>query len=145
MSMATVAQIEAARRFAPPLLVTEQVDRRGARLRHVNRRAVEYAQRAGMQLEDVYPGALAIVRAMAPPAGSIEAPTFVRAVGLRFIDVYPPAGAGIVVAGETPSQALRTRWRWVWPAAGLLVGAAVAGPVGLVVGGGFGVLAGGAR
>jgi hypothetical protein len=131
--MATAVQIEAARRYAPPLITVGQVDRRGARLRQVNRRAVEYVSRAGLALEDVYPGAAGTIRALAPPMGSPEAPMFVRVTGLTAADVYPPA----TFAGEAP----KARWRWGWATAGFLVGAACVGPVGALVG----AIIGGAR
>lgn len=54
--MITRAQrIAAARRYAPPLIEVRQADRRGARVRQVSKRAVDYANRAGLALEEVYP------------------------------------------------------------------------------------------
>jgi hypothetical protein len=127
--VATAAQLEAARRYAPPLITVGQIDRRGARLRQVNRRAVEYVQHAGLALEDVYPGARGTIRALAPPMGSPEAPMFVRATGLPSADIYP-GGALATFGGETS----RARWRWGWATAGFIVGAVVVGPIGAVVG-----------
>jgi hypothetical protein len=125
--MVTATQITAARRFAPPLVVAARVDRRGAKLRTVNRRAVDYATRAGMRLEDVYPGGLGVVRSMAPGRGSSEAAAFAAAAGLGLGELYPPS----TFAGEIP----RKRWRWGWMAVGAFVGAALLGPVGAVAGG----------
>lgn len=121
----TPLQIAAARQYAPPLIVVGRVDRRGARLRRVSRRAVEYARRAGMPLEVVYPGGVIAVRRLAPMAGTPEALRFLRATGLPMGEVYPPVAFG----GE-----LRGKRRWPWIAVGAAIGAMVGGPVGMVVG-----------
>ena len=134
--MVTAAQIAAARQYAPPLVTAGRTDRRGAVLRSVNRRAVDYARRAGLRMEDVYPGGLATVRAMAPSPGSPEAAAFASAAGLRLGELYPPAFAG---------EASRRRWRWGWMALGVLVGAALAGPLGVPLGAVAGGLIGGSR
>lgn len=137
-------KIAAARKFAPPLIVTAKVDRRGAALRTVNRRAVDYARRGGFRLEEVYPGGLAQVRAIAPPRGSPDADKFLRATGLSVAAVYPPPhvlaaqrsriGADAPLIGAAPA-----RWRWRWSALGAVAGAMAGGPVyaaaGLVLGG----------
>jgi hypothetical protein len=128
--MVTPAQIEAARRFAPPLMTVGRADRRGARLRSVNRRAIDYAQRAGFSLEDVYPHGLTAVRALAPTAGTPEAPAFVAAIGLPLGEIYPTS-----FSGESKSP-----WRWGWAVAGFAVGAMAGGPIWAVAGsllGGF--------
>ncbi len=134
--MATAVQIAAARRFAPPLVVKSRVDRRGAKLRSVDRRAVDYARRAGLRVEDVYPGGLATVRAMAPSQGTPEAAAFASAAGLGLGELYPT-----MFAGEAPGR----RWRWGWMALGVLVGAAFVGPLGVPLGAVAGGLIGGAR
>jgi hypothetical protein len=133
MSISPV-QIAAARKFAPPLITTGQADRRGARLRSVNRRAVDYARNAGIALADVYPLDIVTMRALAPSADSIEASTFVYSAGLTADDVYPTE---VTFMGEGP----RRHWRWGWAAVGALVGAVVAGPIGAAVG----VIVGGVR
>ncbi len=135
MPVPTAVQIAAARRWAPPLVVQLQADRRGARLRAVNRRAVDYARRAGMRLEDVYPGGLATVRALAPPPGTAAATTFLRTTGLSAAAVYPPPA----MSGEASAQ---KGWRWGWAALGVLAGAALGGPAGAAVGGVLGAVAG---
>lgn len=134
------ARIAAARAYAPPLVIVEPFDRRGARLRQVNAKAIAYAQRAGMSLEEVYPGAIAMLRALAPPPGTIEAARFARAVGLRVPDLYAVSGGagGTSVGGERS----RGRRRWAWIAAGLALGAATAGAGGALVGGAVGGLVG---
>lgn len=124
--MPTEVQIAAARRYAPPLFTVSKIDRRGAKLRSVNRRAVDYAHRAGMSVETVYPGAMGSIRALAPPMGSPEASAFVAATGLAEGDVYP------IFGGEVSSA---RRWRWGWVAMGILVGAALGGPLGAAAGG----------
>lgn len=129
----TSAQLEAARHFAPPLIVGARADRRGASLRGVNRRAVDYAARAGVPLDALYPEELATARVMAPPAGSPEAAPWLAATGLSAADVYP-------MGGEVPARP-RTRWRWGWALAGAVAGAALGGPVWAAVGS----LAGGLR
>ena len=53
--MLTPAQLEATRRYAPPLFVVGQLDRRGAKLRQLNQRAIDYASSAGSTLMEVYP------------------------------------------------------------------------------------------
>jgi len=129
----TPAQLAAARRFAPPFIVTGQADRRGAKLHYVNRRAVDYASNAGFGLEDVYPGAGRALRLLAPPEGAPEVDAFARAAGLTPADVYP------AFAGESGGTAKR-RWGWRWALVGALVGAALVGPVGAAamgVAGGF--------
>lgn len=124
--MATVAQIAAARRFAPPLITTGQIDRRGAKLRYVNRRAIDYARRAGLTLTDVYPDGLAAIRALAPAPGTDAEVLFARDLGL------PPSAFGAELA--IPVR----RWCWGWALAGALLGAMVVGPVGALAGGVFG-------
>jgi hypothetical protein len=119
------SQIAAARRYAPPLLVTTRVDRRGAKLRQINRCAIDYARRAGLAFEDVYPGGTAVVRRLAPPKGSHEAKAFARASGLSHRTLF-----GGEIESEEP-----LRWRWRWAAVGAIVGAALAGPIGAVAGG----------
>ena len=121
----TPIPVEAARRYAPPLITTGSLDRRGANLRQVNRRAVDYALNAGFGVEDVYPGGLGKIRALAPLWGSPEAFTFAGAAGLAVRDVYPPAPA--------PKNVRRRRWKWF--VAGILLGAAFGGPLGAVAGG----------
>jgi hypothetical protein len=128
--MATAEQIRAARRYAPPLVTSGRVDRRGAILRSVSRRAIEYAAAAGMSVEDVYPGEIAAARALTPRAGSAESVEFLRVTGLREAEVYPP-----VVAIGWDLLPSRRRWRWGWIAVGVIVGAALAGPVGALAGG----------
>jgi hypothetical protein len=132
--MVTVPQITAARQYAPPLVTVSQLDRRGAKLRCVNRRAVDYARNAGMGVETVYPGGMSQVRRLAPARGSPEAAPWVKAVGLRASDVYPPSSGGSF-AGETVSR----KRRWGWTAVGLFVGACLAGPLGAMAGGLIGV------
>ncbi len=127
--MVTDAQIAAARRFAPPLIVMERVDRRGAKLRQVSRKAIDYVTHAGMVLEDVYPGGGVAVRELAPPEGTAEAAAFTRAAGLSMGDVYPAVSLA-VFSGEGS----RRRWRWRWVVVGALVGAVFAGPIGAAVG-----------
>ncbi len=127
-------KLAATRRFAPPLMVTGQVDRRGASLRSINKRAVDYSRNAGFGIEDVYPSGIPAVRAMAPPPGTPEAAAFVRTSGLRETDVYPLISC---VGGSAIYP--RRRWRWGWVVAGVLVGAALVGPIGAAVG----VVAGG--
>lgn len=51
----TPTQLQAARRFAPPLFTPGQVDRRGASLRQLNPRALGYVANAGAGLAEVYP------------------------------------------------------------------------------------------
>jgi hypothetical protein len=134
--VATAAQIAAARLYAPPLFVVEPFDRRGAQLRQVSPKAVEYARRAGLAVLDVYPNALGPIREMAPMAGSMEAARFVRAVGLRAEDVYPFAGE----PGPAPSPSMR--WA-AWAVAGVFLGAVtVGGAVGWLIGGSLGAIAG---
>jgi hypothetical protein len=126
-------RIAAARRFAPPLVQIGAVDRRGARLRTLNGKAIGYALRSGLPFDDVYPGGIATARRLAPPGGTAEASAFVRASGLPYDVVYPPT-----FAGEGP----RRRFPWGWTVVGLLFGACAGGPVGLAVGGVAGLLAG---
>ena len=130
---ATAVQIAAARRFAPPLITLDRLDKRGAKLRQVNRRAVDYAHRAGLSVEEVYPEGLWMLRALAPAAESVEAGAFMRTTGLRSDELYPPFG------GEMTGK--RGGWRWGWAVVGALVGAALVGPIGAVAGG----ILGGAR
>jgi len=120
----TPPQIAAARQYAPPLFVTGQLDRRGAKLRLVNRRAVDYAHRAGMSVETVYPGATGSIRALAPPMGTPEARAFVAATGLSIGEVYASDFSGERVL----------RWRWGWAVVGFAVGAVILGPIGAAVG-----------
>jgi hypothetical protein len=122
MDLAT--QIAAARRFAPPLTTIGRADRRGARVRLLNRRAVDYAKRAGLGVWDVYPEGLMAVQAMAPEQGSAESGTFAAAAGLELADVY--FGSEV--------KPIKRRWCWSWAAVGVLVGAALVGPIGAVVG-----------
>jgi hypothetical protein len=122
----TPIPIETARHFAPPLFVVDTFDRRGAKLRCVNRRAVDYALNAGFGVEDIYPGGLGKIRSLAPVWGSPEAPAFVSATGLTTRDVYPPRWTG--------SKPARRR-RWGWLVAGLILGAAFGGPIGAITGG----------
>jgi hypothetical protein len=124
--MHTKPQITAARRYAPPLLIVARVDRRGAKLRQVNRCAVDYARRAGLAFEDVYPGGTDAVRRLAPPKGTHEAKAFARATGLSHRTIFGGEAVGL----EEP-----LRWRWRWAAVGAIVGAAFAGPIGAVAGG----------
>jgi hypothetical protein len=128
------ARIAAARAYAPPLVVVEAFDKRGAKLRQVNQKAVGYAQRAGLALEDVYPGALATLRLLAPSAGSLEAIRFAMSVGVPLSDLYPAPAA---VSGESKS---RPRRRWLWVAVGLALGALSGGTANAVVGGVVGAL-----
>jgi len=136
------AKIAAARRYAPPLVVVAPIDRRGARLRQISRRAIDYTKNAGLKLLDVYPDALTAVRRMAPAAGTPEATNFVASIGLTTADVYPPA----TVSGERRVRMRRSgragRWRWAWAVVGAAIGGVVAGPIGLAVGGGVGLLGG---
>lgn len=83
-----------------------------------------------MSLEDVYPGGRAIVHTLAPPPGTVEAATFMRLSGLDMVDVYPTLP---MFSGQADKRAPR-RWRWGWMAVGVLVGAALAGPIGAAVG-----------
>lgn len=133
-------KLQAARRFAPPLVVTGRVDRRGASLRSVSRRAVDYTRSAGFGIEDVYPSGIRAVRAMAPPKDAPEAAAFVRASGLRETDVYPLISC---VGGMQVYP--KRRWRWGWVVAGVIVGAALVGPIGAAVGVVAGGLVGAAR
>ena len=132
--ISTQDKLAATRRYAPPLVVTGRVDRRGAVLRGVNRRAIDYTRSAGFGIEDVYPSGIEMVRAMAPPRDAPESAAFVRASGLSTGDVYPL----ISCVGGAAAQP-RRRWRWGWVVAGVLVGAALVGPIGAAVG----VVAGG--
>lgn len=134
--MDRATKIAAARRYAPPLFSYEPLDRRGARLRQVNRGAVDYAARAGLTLNDVYPNAIHIVRGMAPPPGGRDARRFSLATGLPIDEIYPSP-----FAGEAPKK----RRRWVWTIAGLVTGGVVGGVVGLVAGGALGAFVGGGR
>jgi hypothetical protein len=59
-------RIAAARRYAPPLVEVVRADRRGARLRQVSRRAIEYARNAGLTLGEVYPAARSQLGGLAP-------------------------------------------------------------------------------
>jgi hypothetical protein len=140
MALAERDRIAAARRFAPPLLVPTRLDRRGARLRALNPKALAYVRRAGMSLSDVYPEALAHIRRLAPPVGTLDAAAFLSATGLPAADVYPPTQ----MSGELPAGARRGGKRWAWALAGATLGALAAGPIGLAVGGGLGWV-GGAR
>ena len=134
-------KLQAVRRFAPPLVVTGRVDRRGAPIRSVSRRAVDYTRSAGFGVEDVYPDAVGAMRALAPPMGSPEAPAFMRATGLSQREVYPPLISCVGGMQVYP----RRRWRWRWAAVGFLVGAALAGPLGAAAAGVAGGLIGGSR
>jgi hypothetical protein len=127
------SHVAAAQRFAPPLVVLERVDRRGARIRTVNPGAVAYARRGGFGVEEVYPDGMRVARALAPPLGSKEAGEFAEVTGLTLREVYPPAFVGEWGGGRGGARG--TRWRWKWAAVGAVVGAALLGPVGLVVGG----------
>ena len=102
--MATPAQIAGARRFAPPLFVVRSVDRRGAKIREVNRQAVAYAKRAGLRMEDVFPGSGEEVRKLAPARGTKEAEAFLRASGLGRAFVYPEPVAKFGDAQERTSN-----------------------------------------
>lgn len=132
--MPDTARIAAARAYAPPLVIVEAFDKRGAKLRQVNQKAVGYAQRAGLALEDVYPGALDTLRLLAPPVGTTEAIRFAMSVGLPLSSLYP---APAVVSGESTS---RPRRRWLWVAVGLALGALSGGTANAVVGGVVGAL-----
>jgi hypothetical protein len=136
--MTDTAKIAAARRYAPPLFVIEAFDKRGARLRQVNPKAVGYVQRAGLKLEDVYPGAIAQLRLLAPQQGTPEAIRFAMSVGVLMSDLYPPAAT---VSGEASSKP-RHRRRWVWIAAGLVIGIVTGGAVGAAVGSVVGAVVG---
>lgn len=109
--MPSVAQIAAARQYAPPLITTLQVDRRGARLRTVNQKALDYAQRAGLSLTDVYPGWQAQLYMLG------QAPD-------------------VDIAGEAPA----TGRKWGWAAAGFAVGAMAVGPIWALAGAALGAL-----
>jgi hypothetical protein len=135
--MTATARIAAARAYAPPLVIVEAFDKRGAKLRQVNQKAVGYAQRAGLALEDVYPGALATLRLLAPPAGSPEAIRFAMSVGVPLSDLYP---APATASGEDTPRLRRRRWAWI--AAGLVLGAISGGVSGLLTGGVVGALVG---
>lgn len=130
--------IVAARRYAPPLVVIGTIDRRGARLRRINPLAIGYVRRAGLLLDDVYPGGSVIVRTLAPAQRSHEAQTYVQLTGLAHGDVYPPASS---MGAEAPQP----RARWGWAATGAVIGAMAGGPWGAAVGGGLGALLGGGR
>jgi hypothetical protein len=138
--ISTAAKLAATRRFAPPLVTTGRVDRRGANMRLLNRRAVDYARNAGFGVEDVYPDAVGTMRALAPPMGSPEAGAFVRAAGLSFRDVYPPL---ISCVGGDKALGLRRPSRWRWATVGFFVGAVIAGPIGAAVGVTVGLIGGG--
>jgi hypothetical protein len=131
--------IAAAKRFAPPLIVIAAIDRRGARLRRINPLAIRYAKRAGLELEEVYPGGTVILRALAPhafAAAVIPRPAFgVEAAGV---------GSGVGVAGVAVADVSR-RSGWGWTAAGAALGAMAGGPWGAALGGGLGALIGGGR
>lgn len=128
------APIAAARRFAPPLLVTRTVDRRGAKIREVNLQAVTYARRAGMRMEDVFPGSGEAVRALAPERGTKEAETFLKATGLGRSFVYPEPVAKF--GGDRgKGKGHGRKWRWRWAGIGAVVGGVVFGPIGALAGG----------
>ena len=111
-------QLAAARHYAPPLIVAGRLDRRGAPLRQVNRRAVDYARSAGFGVDDVYPGGLAMIRSLAP-TGGLEMGEFARAAGLLPSELYS-------FGAETPSPAA---WDWRWTMFGAALGAMFGGPV----------------
>jgi hypothetical protein len=133
--MPDTARIAAARTYAPPLVVVEAFDKRGARLRQVNPKAIGYAQRAGLKIEDVYPGALGFLRSIAPPQGTVEATRFVQSIGVPANDIYPTAS----ISGEASP---RRRRRWLWVAAGLVLGVVTGGVSGAVAGGVVGAIVG---
>ena len=114
-------QLAAARHYAPPLIVAGRLDRRGAPLRQVNRRAVDYARSAGFGVDDVYPGGMAMIRSLAP-TGGLEMGEFARAAGLLPIELYSFDTFGV----ETPSS---SSWDWRWTAIGAAVGAMLGGPM----------------
>jgi hypothetical protein len=131
-------RIAAARRFAPPLVMAGQVDKRGARLHYVNCKAVAYTAHAGLRLEDVYPGAMRALRHLAPPQGSLEAPLFAREAGVSVDELYP---SRVSFGGEGAGAG----WRWKWAVVGALIGACLVGPVGAATLGVAGGLIGGSR
>ena len=128
--MPTPAQIAAARQYAPPLIAVGQVDRRGAKLRVVNKQAVAYAQRAGLALEDVYPGGLPQVRAIAPEEGTYESFAFAQTLGITPDELYPAT-----FEGEAPKGL-----PWGWALAGFAIGACAGGPLWALAGGILGAL-----
>ena len=119
--MTRTEKLEAVKHFAPPLIVHEQVDRRGARLRSVSPKAVAYVKRAGFEIADVYPEDLAVLRDIAPKAGTADAALFGEVTGLKQSDF----------AGEAPKA---RGWCWKCIAIGFAIGACMAGPAGAAAG-----------
>lgn len=116
-------QLAATRRYAPPLFTDARLDRRGAAIRQVNRRAVDYAHSAGFGVDDVYPGAMSMIRSLAPMSG-FEMGEFALAAGLHPADLYP-FGAEMTSAS----------WSWSRTLLGVAVGAMLGGPVWAAAGG----------
>lgn len=110
-------QLAAARHYAPPLIIADRLDRRGAPLRQVNRRAVDYVRSAGFGVDDVYPGGMAMIRSLAPVNG-LEMGEFARAAGLHPADLY-------MFGAEAPASG----WDWRWTMIGAALGAMFGGPV----------------
>jgi hypothetical protein len=107
----------------PPLFVTSPVSGspRAPKLRRINQEALAYVQRMGLSVDGVYPNGMAKIRALAPPAGSIDAATFASAVGLSLTEIYPPNVANT-----------RRSIHWMGTAAGLIAGVLVGWPWPLV-------------
>jgi len=124
--MTRTQKLEAVRHYAPPLIVAEQLDRRGARLKSVSPRAVAYAKRAGFGLREVYPADTSRLRELAPASGTPDAVLYAWQLGLT-----PDEADDVFGAEPTPPP---TGWCWKCIVVGFAIGAVVAGPMGAAAG-----------
>ena len=135
-----MTRLSSIQRSAPPLLVSSRPSPRAPAVRGVSREASAYVARWGREasgeapqarteLDAVYPSDAWILRSMAPAEPhSPAAAAFCLASRLSPADVYPDAA----MAGEAPPTLPWWR-RWLGTGAGLVVGGALAAPLGMLL------------